>query len=335
MQGKAGVSRIRNRVCVLGVSLPEATLSVYYTERANGTDAYNHAIFDLIKRGMLNDRGFFANGSMRLNNISNTAQLNASNQYPRRIFLRFTPAGQTRAIRREGQIILRDILMAPENNQFGSSFTALDEDDFTTTPMACADTMILDAGIVDGIFTCFPGADNRWFNAYPDFARSFFTSIDGRYPRCAITRLGYPDVDVSDAPVEEPTVLPLQAPIVPAIAAARPVALALDVSVQHLALGSPTKTSQDVDVEIIDTSDDESVQKPAAAATIGCRPRRTFPKLSDDSSDGEDDDLGEQHSGDDETSHGQAGASAHLFDDEAIDGEDEEEVNENDDSGHE
>jgi hypothetical protein len=189
---KPGSNRVRNRICCQAVGHPDTGLTLYWTARIEGCDAFNYPLVVQIDTGALQLQGFHTTTSLRANIAQNMAVKNANNDFNRRCFPRFTD-GQSRTLREEGQIILRDILMHPDNNRYGSTFSACEEDDFTTVPHTSPDNVLLDGAIVDIIYSIYDNVDNDWYSRFTDLARTFFTP--GRpYPRCAISRLGYPEV---------------------------------------------------------------------------------------------------------------------------------------------
>lgn len=196
---KSGGSRIRNRILCEALGLPIAGLSRYWTERVPNCDAFSQPVVVKIQDDSLLPSGFIMSTSTRQSVVENLALKNQNNDYNRRSFIRIT-SEQNRETRSEGQQILKAILMHPDNNRYGSVFSAEDEDDYTVFPHRYPDEVLLDATIVDVIYAMYDNVDNQWYSRFPDLARSFFTP-NRQFPRCAVVRLGYPEENELIVPV--------------------------------------------------------------------------------------------------------------------------------------
>jgi hypothetical protein len=189
---KSGSSRIRNRICCEALGHPSAALSRFWTQRVEGADAFNYPITTKVEDGTLRDDGFIMNASTRTSLMENLALKNTNNDYNRRSFPRITSV-QDRPTRAAGQAVLHAILVHPDNNRYNSIFSATEEDDYTVVPHRFPDEVLLDAAIVDLIYAMYDNVDNEWFDRFPELARTFFSPTKP-FPRCAIIRLGYPEL---------------------------------------------------------------------------------------------------------------------------------------------
>ena len=189
----SGAATVRNRWHWEALGDPDIGLTLYWADRGPGNDAYTHPISVKVRAGELRDTiGIVSQVGLRSSLQDNTVATNKNNSYTRKAYVGLS-TGNTPEIRLRTARALRDICMLPENNTYGSAFSADASDDHTVIPQRSPDHLMTNMVIVDLVYNIYDDVNTEWYNDYKAVAQTLFSSLI-QYPECAIARLGFPAV---------------------------------------------------------------------------------------------------------------------------------------------